>query len=528
MKKTSLLFLTFVLLWITSCKNTQDVTPDDPASIDDFSTVPSAVVEAIKTTYPEATNLTFSEIEKNKVWDSQFSLSAIPQEAKIDVKGNILEMYSVAATNSTSSTDGGTVTLPAAAEAYITKTYAGYKIVASGQGEYNKVKAYKVTLRNDKEEVTIIFDEKGTVLIEFKATISNPTNPETPKSYPLVKADDLTEAINKYLKDNGLAFAKGVVTIDKDNKKTYYIVATKGTTIYELTFDNDSKLTKSSSYTPPPAPTAIKAISELPAAAVTYLAGYTLVSGTLVVDKNGKKTYTVVVTKDGKKYEVSFDGDGKVLRSTFVPPSPQVIKSASDLPATIATYLKDYSFVTGLLYYDKQGNKLYDVTATKGGITTYFTFNADGKVLSTIIMPKEVKSTSDLPEVVAKYLKDNGYTLVKGVIVFDKDGKQTITVSAKKDSDTYELVFDNSGKLVKATKYPSLPSIQEKSLSSGDVPKVIVEYLNNTYKTWTFMKGIASSLNGKVTGYIIVIQVNSDLYYLYFDGEGKFQAAKKG
>ncbi len=531
MKKIIVAFAVFSALCLGSCKNSEELVPQDQAIKQDFSSVPSAVVLAVKTGYPAATDLSFSEIESAKVWEADFNLSTIPHEAKIDAKGNILEVY---ATAGAMGTDGvmGTITLPAAAEDYIKKNYAGYKVVSSGEGEYNKQKAYKVLLRTEKEEVTIIFDEKGNVVIEFKASSQLSTRPDPPKTYPLVKAEELTEAIAKYLKDNGLTFAKGIATVVDNTKKTYFIVATKGTTTFELYFDNDGKLTKSSSYTPPPAPVAIKAISELPAEAVKYLAGYVLVSGTATTDRNGKKTYVVYVTKEGKKFEISFDNEGKLIRSTFITPAPQVLK-ASELPETISKYLKEngQAFEKGTLYYDKEGKKFFDVVAVKAGVITIFTFDADGKVIRKSVTPpapQEIKAATELPDAIAKYLKDNGLTFVKGTIIFDADSKKSYVISAKKEKESHELYFDSNGKLLKSVILPALPKIEEKALVGTDLPKIISEYLNNTYKTWTFMKGYQVLTDGKSTSYLVVIKVNTDLYYVYFNGEGKFEVAKKG
>ena len=96
------------------------------------------------------------------------------------------------------------------------------------------------------------------------------------------------------------------------------------------------------------------------------------------------------------------------------------------------------------------------------------------------------------------------------------------------EKESHELYFDSNGKLLKSVILPALPKIEEKALVGTDLPKIISEYLNNTYKTWTFMKGYQVLTDGKSTSYVVVIKVNNDLYYVYFNGEGKFEVAKKG
>ena len=345
----------------------------------------------MKGAYPTATNLRFSEIDKGNIWESDFSVQAVDHQAKVNLKGTILEAYALGSANGV--TGNQSVTLPTAAKAYIEKTYPAYKILAIGEGQYNNQKAYKVLLRSEKEEVTLIFDTNGTLILEFKAAVT-PTpstgTPETPKTFPITKTDDLPAAASQYLQDNGLTFAKGVASVDKDNKKTYLVVATKGTTTVELTFDNDGKLVKSSSNTPVPAPIELKSVNELPAAAIAYLASYSFVKGS-VITKEGKKYYSVVVTKEGKRYEITFDADGKVLTSV------------------------------------------------------------------------------------------------------------------------------------------STPKIEEKALTSGkDLPGSITEYLTKTYPGWTFMKAIVVLTDSKPTSYTVVIKVGEPLYYVLFNGEGKFESVKKG
>ena len=188
-------------------------------------------------------------------------------------------------------------------------------------------------------------------------------------------------------------------------------------------------------------------------------------------------------------------------------------------------------FEKGTLYYDKEGKKFYDVAAVKAGVITIFTFDADGKVIRKSVTPpapQQIKSATDLPDAIAKYLKDNGMTFEKGTIIFSADGKKSYLISAKKDKNSHELYFDGDGKLLKSIILPALPKIEEKALVGTDLPKIISEYLNNTYKTWTFMKGYQVLTDGKSTSYVVVIKVNNDLYYVYFNGEGKFEVAKKG
>ncbi|WP_375448147.1 PepSY-like domain-containing protein [uncultured Fibrella sp.] len=379
MKKISLLLPLLAVLWLGACRQ-QEAQPAN-----EFPDVPTAVVQAVRIAYPTATGLSFTEIDKGNMWESDFSIQAVNHQATVNAKGSILEVYALGKGDAL--TGPQSVTLPAAAKAYIDKTYPGYKLVAVGEGQYNNQKAYKVSLRTEKEEVTLIFDASGTVILEFKAAITPVVEP--PKTFPILKAEELPTAASNYLKENSLVFAKGMATVDKDNKKTYLVYATKGTTTYELAFDNDGKLIRSSSSTPtPPATTTVelKSISDLPAAAVAFLAGYTFEKGS-VTTKEGKKTYSVVVNKDGKRYEMTFDGDGKVLTNTYTPrPTEKAMATSSELPGTSREYLtKTYpgwAFMKGV------------IVSTGSVVTSYTVVIKVGEVLYTVIFNGEGKFTS--------------------------------------------------------------------------------------------------------------------------------------
>ncbi|WP_345241197.1 PepSY-like domain-containing protein [Nibrella saemangeumensis] len=454
MKKIFFLLTALLVIWVSACRR-PEVQPDTPATVvdNDFANVPAVVVQAVRKAYPAATELSFSELDKGKVWDSRFVIDAKNHQARIDVKGTILEAYTVATADARTG-----ITLPAAAQEYIQKTYPNYKIVVAGEGQHNNQKAYKVLVRGEKEEITLVFDEEGKVLLEFKAAVSTRPAEDLPTNYPIVKPEDLPAPISQYLRENGLTFAKGMVIVDGEDKKFYHIAARKGEAIYELSFSGDGGLLRSNVYIPP---VAIQSINDLPAAAAAYLNGYTLERGMAFTDREGKKMYSVVVSKDGKRYDMSFDSEGKLLRSALIPPDPQVIRSAAELPEPIKAYLKDYTFEKGMLFYDRDGKKYYEIAASKNGKVAFFVFDAEGKV---------VRSSESGPN----------------------------------------------------------PNVDQKALTAEGLPAPILAHLNATYKGWTFMKGYVVLAEGKAQSYLVVVQVEKDLLYLTFNGEGTFENVRKG
>lgn len=439
MKKVLLLSTLSLAIMLNGCKDESlDVKTVDQASTD---IVPAIVVQAVKNEYPSATDVKFSVVEKNKVWESQFSYQTQTHEAKIDSKGTILEVYAIA----------GTATLPAAIEEYIAKNFAGYKVVTTSEGKNGTQKAYKVILKNEKEEVTLLFDENGKLIADFRATTPAVTPPEPPKNYPVLKADELPAAILQYLKDQGLTFAKGMVNIEKD-KKNYSVTATKGTTVYTLNFDENGKLTRSSSYTPPPAPVVITSLNDLPKIIVDALAGYKFEKGTITTEKD-KKTYYIVVSKEGRTYEFVFDNDGKILKSSVPPPSPQKIERLDGLPATIIAALAGYTFESGVISFDNTGKKSYSIVASKEGKRYEFLFDNDGKLVKSTVIAEPVKTEQkvivekELPQSIIEYLTKNyaGWRLEKATLTTVNGEKSEYLVYIKVGNDGWYVTFDGKG-----------------------------------------------------------------------------------
>ncbi len=317
MKPFSILITLLVFLFLGACRQQEA----QPTVADEFPAVPTAVVQALRTAYPSAKDLSFTEIDKGNIWESAFTVQAINHQAKLNAKGTILEAYAV---GSAGAGDKGptSVTLPAAAKAYIDKTYPGYKLMAVGEGQYNNQKAYKVLLQNEKEAVTLVFDGNGVLYLEFKAAIvSKPTTgaADLPKTFPITNVAELPTAISKYLSDNGLTFGKGLASVDKADKKTWLIIATKEKVVHELLFDNDGKLLKSSSVAVPPLPSlkekAITAVTEIPAIITEYLTknypNWVFMKGIVVMNSDKPVSYLVVVKVDTTLYYLYFNAEGK-------------------------------------------------------------------------------------------------------------------------------------------------------------------------------------------------------------------------
>lgn len=443
--KKILLGICLSAMWLSACqKGDAIVQPDEQ-----IAGVPAVVVQAIKSEYPSATEIKFSTVEKETVWESSFQYQTQAHEAKIDNKGQILEVYSVA----------GGVTLPTAIQDYIAKNYAGYRIVVASEGKSGTQKSFKVLLKNEKEEITLLFDETGKLLAEFKAT-PPAAGITPPKSYPIQKVEELPAVAAQYIKDQGLTFGRGIVVVEKDGKKTFTVTATKGTTIFTLVFDEAGKLLKSNSFIPPPAPQIVTKITELPAAIVAALQGYTFVKGTITTDRDGKKTYYIAATKEGRMFEMVFDTNGKLIKSSGTPPTPQRIQKVTDLPAAIGTALQGYVFESGLITFDRNEKKTYTIIAAKDGKRYELIFDNDGKLVKNTLIPSPPKVeqkavvATDLPQAIKDYLNKNyvGWQLEKGQLTTINGERSEYLLYLKVGTEKWWVVFDGKGNFKSARK----------------------------------------------------------------------------
>ena len=132
----------------------------------------------------------------------------------------------------------------------------------------------------------------------------------------------------------------------------------------------------------------------------------------------------------------------------------------------------------------------------------------------------------DLPEAIKKVLteKHGDYKFVKGVVMVE-NGKKTYHVVVSKEMVNYEYTFDETGAIIKSSSSGMTGTAQgktQKEVGKGDLPGKSKEYLDKTYKSWEYMKGLIFYENGKVTGYLSVVKVEDKLFYVYFDATGGY------
>lgn len=246
--------------------------------------------------------------------------------------------------------------------------------------------------------------------------------------------------------------------------------------------------------------------------------------------KSSQKQYTAVVGANGNIKEYSIQATSVNL--------PTTITTSINATYPNATINSSYSKYNNLKVQD--GYFVQITTATSKRLE--LSFDLIGALISTIemsaasVMSKyAINKFEDLPENIRNYLTNRHTGLVfsygAGVVV---DNVTTFYVMVKLGDVLHNYSF-NSNAVVLTYSTSSLvnsggtSTSSQKSLTSAtEVPPVIATYLNAHFVGWKFLKGLAMYENNALASYIIVVQVNADIYYIYFDAAGGFTGAKKG
>lgn len=280
----------------------------------------------------------------------------------------------------------------------------------------------------------------------------------------------------------------------------------------------------------------------------TNYKGYKLEKVGVGKDANGKDSYKILIAFNDQRITLLFDATGTFVASFTEPKSqkpdpknaPKTYSvSLTDLPANIQSQLSGYEFERAFVKTNADGTKTYFVSAKIGDVLYELTFDGAGTLKSKnaikLKLPKlEVKTLKDseLPKAIKDYLSTNysGWKYEKGIVILKDTLPDSYTVAISKDGKIATLNFDGSGKFISVLepKLPTVPKFEEKVIASAnDLPQVIKDYLNKVYVGWVFSKGSITLNNDVAQAYLVVITFGTDKYYVYFDKDGAFIAAKK-
>jgi hypothetical protein len=365
--------------FMSSCSEKLDV--QQPQSTVDNTTT-ARISAVIKTEYPTATNLSVSTIDDKKVYSCDFSVSGVSHESAVSASGQILSVYS--------SKD---ITLPEAIVTYLNTTYTGYKLEKAVQGKDASGKtSYKVLIEHNDQKIIILFDDKYAVVATF-AEPKNNVSGDKNKVFA-TKLTDLPANIQSQL--TGYEFIGAVVKSNSDNsKKTYFVTAKKDGILYEFTFDNDGKLTKTKTFDPnKKIENKLLKESDLPQVIRDYIKinykDWKYEQGITLMKDGSIDGYSLVLSKDKKLTLLSFDKDGKFLKAVETPTIqfPKIEDKAitvNDLPQTIKDYLNKtyagWTLTKGVVTLKDNVTEAYYVYITVGADKYHVYFDKNGKFL---------------------------------------------------------------------------------------------------------------------------------------------------
>lgn len=467
------IYLLFVVWLFSGCDSVTNLQPQqNPNDI-----IPQAAVNAIRQTYPDATKIRFSTIEKDVVFQSDFDLKIDKMSAVVNHLGIISEMYKQTAE----------VSLPESIKQYIATNYINAVIINVCQ-QVNKdgeTIGYKVTIKSKEgKNIVMIFDKTGALTL----LISDDKNRNTPGGKPpklyFIDKSELPQAIKDFLtsKHGDYTCIKAAVVLD-DDTKNYSVLISKNLTTYDYLFDEKGNVLKSNSFGINAPTDRIEdkplTFNDLPSSIKNYIntayKGWTFERGIYFIQNGVIQAYNVLITYDKKQYSLQFDGKGNFVKKEEIGKNTQ------------------------------SNNNKYEVR---------------------IVLPK------DLPNTIINYLntKHNDFKFIQTSIIIEKD-KRTYWITVLQGRTAFDYTFDEKGNFLTVKEINmkfSDNNITDKPLELKDLPNKIDEFLDKNFKNWVFQKAITVYEDGKLLGYSIAIKVGNDYYYVNFDANLNFLSARRG
>jgi hypothetical protein len=218
--------LLVIFTTISACERTTDLQPD----LD--KTVPQAVVNSLKEVFPEATDVTFSTIEKNKVWGARFETDAAYSVA-LDSDGTFYNIYKKISEQQ----------LPSSARAHIQPGSVMKEAYQQLTTAHTANGFVAVTWSQKDSLVTYLFTQEGQMQ-EALTTANKTGQAEVPYISYYLAENELPDYVKTYLAANyaGWTFGKGVAEIINGSRTTYVYLTKDGQEVHKI-FDADGNAT---------------------------------------------------------------------------------------------------------------------------------------------------------------------------------------------------------------------------------------------------------------------------------------------
>jgi hypothetical protein len=311
MKK--ILFFLFLSTALLSCDKVDKVQPDN-------NTIPDAVVNAVKSAYPDASELTVVVLQQKKLYSVDFTASKANYEAIVTEKGEMQELRH----------NAKTLDVTQNIQSYLDTHFPNATLnqVSEDLDPQDKLTiiGYWVYITTtDAKYYQLYFNELGGFISQLELT--NTTSNDY--KYNVVQAD-LPTTIGDYLNTNNSGYAfLDCWALVMNNVTTYYLNISYNNLIYYYEFDANGTLLSSSSYDPnggtnPGGGTQtanpIIDATQIPATIVTYLnqnfAGWQFLKGFDESTNGAISRYVLVIMVGTDNYYVEFDGNMQFIGAT--------------------------------------------------------------------------------------------------------------------------------------------------------------------------------------------------------------------
>ena len=383
MKKFLLILSIATVGFLNACTEKLDttITPQTSTIVD--NTTAARISSSIQTTYPSATNIVIIVIEDKKTYSADFTVNGILHESFCSSLGQILSVYKSA----------DNVPLSDAIKAYLEANYKGYKLAKVGVGKGAAGQAStKIIIELNDQVITLVFDDKNVIIATFTEPKNNIGGNKN-KAFITILTD-LPLNIQSQL--TGYEFIGAVVKINADNsKKTYFVIAKKDGVSYEFTYDSEGKLVKTESFdlSKKPENKEVKE-NDLPMVVQSYIKinykDWKFEKSAILMKDKSVDSYSIILSKDQKIIILTFDKDGKFIKSTetLVIQLPKIeakILIFNEIPQVIKDYLTttytSWVFIKGNITLKDNVAEAYYVNILVGLNKYQIIFDKEGKFL---------------------------------------------------------------------------------------------------------------------------------------------------
>lgn len=247
-----------------------------------------------------------------------------------------------------------------------------------------------------------------------------------------------------------------------------------------------------------------------------------------------------IINKEGKIQEWAVNKGGVLSPLTI---SDVIIKyiEAEYPGAKIVSVNDNYEISTKEII----GQTVYIVTVENKNLA--LEFDAVGAFISLTELPDtatgndewskyEIKDFNDLPENIKTYLNNNHqkFELYSATGVVGPNEYKAFYVTIKIEEKLISYEFDDEANVKSKIEFDlAAPNTNSHEYlyfaNANDIPVELTAYLDAQFAGWKFLKGFTEFDEKKeVFLYLVVAQIQEDIYYISFDKDKVFTGAKKG